>query len=47
MVSQNLYRPPLTKSEAIAELRKYKGTQFDPQLTERFITEVLKETGTN
>lgn len=43
MVSQNLYRPPLTKSEAIAELRAHKGTQFDAQLTERFIIDVLKE----
>ena len=43
MVSQNLYRPPLTKAEAIAELRAHKGTQFDEHLTERFITDVLKE----
>jgi diguanylate cyclase (GGDEF)-like protein/PAS domain S-box-containing protein len=43
MVSQNLYRPPLTKAEAIAELRAHKGTQFDAQLTERFIQDVLKE----
>ena len=44
MVAQSLYRPPLTKEEAIIELRRYEGTQFDPDITERFITDVLKAT---
>jgi diguanylate cyclase (GGDEF)-like protein/PAS domain S-box-containing protein len=43
MVAQSLYRPPLTKAEAIVELRRHKGTQFDPMLTERFIADVLKK----
>lgn len=44
MVAQSLYRPPLTKEEAIIELRRHEGTQFDPDITERFITDVLKAT---
>ncbi len=37
MVSELSYRGRLTRSEAFAELRKCAGTQFDPELVERFI----------
>lgn len=35
------YREPITKEEAVEELRLYKGTQFDPEIVEIFINEVL------
>lgn len=41
MISQNEYKPHKTRDEAIADIRKNKGTQFDPQLAEQFIQEVL------
>ncbi|APZ93104.1 diguanylate cyclase [Fuerstiella marisgermanici] len=37
MVSELSYRGQLTRSEAFAELRKCAGSQFDPELVERFI----------
>ena len=41
MTSRQVYRTPRTRDEAFAELRRYAGTQFDPELVERFI-EVAK-----
>ncbi|SIS47931.1 HD-GYP domain-containing protein [Salimicrobium flavidum] len=42
MVSERPYQDPLSREEAIQELKDNSGTQFDPQLVELFINEVLK-----
>ena len=40
MVSDRVYRPGRTQHEAISELRRCAGKQFDPALVERFIETV-------
>jgi HD-GYP domain-containing protein (c-di-GMP phosphodiesterase class II) len=43
MTSARSYRKtPLTKEEAIEEIKKNSGTQFDPKVVEVFL-EILKE----
>lgn len=37
MTSRDSYRPPMTPQDAIAELRRMAGRQFDSELVERFI----------
>jgi len=37
MISYRPYRQTLTKNEAIEELKKYSGIQFDPKLVDVFI----------
>ncbi|MGE5372205.1 MAG: diguanylate cyclase domain-containing protein [Solirubrobacterales bacterium] len=37
MTSSRPYRKPMTHAEAVAELRRCSGTQFDPGLVEQFI----------
>jgi diguanylate cyclase (GGDEF)-like protein/PAS domain S-box-containing protein len=37
MTSGRKYKKPMSKAEAIKELRRYAGTQFDPILVEKFI----------
>jgi len=43
MISDRVYRKGRSPEEAFAELRRCAGTQFDPQLVERFIQAVLGE----
>ena len=38
MISERPYRKPLTHEEAISEIKKYTGTQFDPRLVEVFLS---------
>jgi diguanylate cyclase (GGDEF)-like protein/putative nucleotidyltransferase with HDIG domain len=40
IVSDRVYRKARSQREAFAELRKFAGSQFDPQLVERFIEAV-------
>lgn len=37
MISKRTYRDPLTKEEALAELVRCRGTQFDPELVDIFL----------
>ncbi|MGD9909879.1 MAG: HD domain-containing phosphohydrolase [Candidatus Izemoplasmatales bacterium] len=41
MTSYRSYKKNKTKEEAVEELRKFKGTQFDPSLVDIFIEKVL------
>jgi diguanylate cyclase (GGDEF)-like protein/PAS domain S-box-containing protein/putative nucleotidyltransferase with HDIG domain len=41
MIGPSVYKKPMTKLQAIDEIRRNKGTQFDPELAEIFITKVL------
>ncbi|OFI06773.1 cyclic di-GMP phosphodiesterase response regulator RpfG [Clostridium acetireducens DSM 10703] len=43
MISDRPYRKAMKKEEAIKELIKFKGIQFDPNLVEKFIEMVKKE----
>ena len=38
MTADRPYRTPLTSDQAISELRRCSGSQFDPTVTEAFIT---------
>ena len=40
---ETVYRKPLSQEEAIAELRRCSGTQFDPDVVERLIA-ILEQT---
>jgi len=42
MITGRSYKEPLSKNEAIKELRKYSGIQFDPKLAKNLI-EILKK----
>jgi len=46
MITFREHRPALTAEEAVYELRLNKGKQFDPEITEAFITPRKKETRT-
>ena len=41
MTTDQVYRPAMSQERAVAELRTYAGTQFDPTLVEEFVTRVL------
>ncbi|MFC1799947.1 HD domain-containing phosphohydrolase [Candidatus Eisenbacteria bacterium] len=42
MLSDRAYRPALSAEEAIEELRRCRGTQFDPKIVDKFV-EILQE----
>jgi len=37
MTTNRPYRSSMSRDEAVAELRRYVGTQFDPRVVEAFI----------
>ena len=41
MTSGRPYKKAITQEEAVAELKKYQGRQFDPKIVKIFIEEVL------
>jgi HD-GYP domain-containing protein (c-di-GMP phosphodiesterase class II) len=44
MTCDRTYRKGLTQAEAVRELKKHAGTQFDPEVTQIFVEKVLDET---
>ncbi len=47
MVSLRSYRKPMSKEEAITELIKCSGTQFDPRIADVFVNQVLMKDDIN
>jgi HD-GYP domain-containing protein (c-di-GMP phosphodiesterase class II) len=45
MTSRRPYRPPLPLGAALAEIRRARGSQFDPRVADAFLT-VCREGGT-
>jgi putative two-component system response regulator len=43
MTSQRPYRKPISQGEAIAELKRCSGTQFDPEIVKAFVRTLEKE----
>jgi hypothetical protein len=46
MISERVYRKARSQSEAFAELRRCAGTQFDPEIVERFIRVITEQSQT-
>ena len=42
MTSKRTYRDTMSKDQALTEIKKFSGIQFDPNLTEAFINMILK-----
>ncbi|MCG8485382.1 MAG: diguanylate cyclase [Clostridia bacterium] len=42
MTSKRSYRKPVSKEEAISEIKKCSGTQFDPKIVDIFVKKVVK-----
>lgn len=45
MTTEHVYRPAVSRELALAELCKYAGTQFDPQLVKEFCDLITRESG--
>jgi HD-GYP domain-containing protein (c-di-GMP phosphodiesterase class II) len=43
MTNDRVYRPAMPDSEARAELKRYTGTQFDPDVVEIFVKLLERE----
>lgn len=43
MISERPYRKEMSREDAVKELKKYAGSQFDPDIVRVFIEQVLKE----
>ena len=41
MTADRVYRSALPRSEALAELERHSGTQFDPMVVQAFLTAVV------
>ena len=46
MISDRSYRAAMTTADAVAELRRCAGTQFDPRIIEVFCTLVVDSNAT-
>ncbi len=42
MTNGRPYKEPMSKKEAIVELKRFAGTQFDPKLVDKFV-EIIKK----
>jgi HD-GYP domain-containing protein (c-di-GMP phosphodiesterase class II) len=40
MTSDRIYRDPVTRAEAVAELERCAGSQFDPDVVHAFLAEI-------
>ncbi len=47
MITQSSYKPRKSREEAIEEIKRNMGTQFDPHLADLFIEKVLRQSTTN
>ncbi len=42
MTVSRSYRDAMSETEAVAEIKKYAGTQFDPEIARIFVEKVMK-----
>lgn len=41
MIGERVYKNPLTKEQAIEEIKKNSGLQFDPHISEIFVERIV------